>query len=322
MAMHHHGCSEKFPDIHGKQKMIEVGRCTLRAGIAQGCPISALIFCLFLELRIAIITLRNPSPVSPGGTFLRIAYMDFTTFVLDNADDMQQLSDRKMLASLYTHLHTSIVKLTGIVASMIGGKVQCHSQIFRAGGSTLTLLHGNDRSRLLGRHILPHIFHRQDYIKLLLAGRRASVALRFERLPANYPLLMYNASTGGTQRWIAGVRPPAHATMCLCDFAAASAIRATANWGPLRYFHAASPGWMDRHLPCHSDHPTHICDYHYQAGRTSQPSDSQLCPTWILESSAKLSLRYAMRRGHIWKDVPCAQYRLPQVCSIHTLHEH
>ena len=159
--------------------------------------------------------------------------MDDTTFVLDNADDMQQLLDRQMIVGFYTHLHTSVIKLTSIVTSMIGGKGQYRTQDFRARGSTLQLLNGNDYGRILGRHILPDTFHRQDCRKLLSACRRASVALRYERLQASYPLLMHTASARGTKRWIARVCPLGHATMRLCNFAAASAIRATANWGPV-----------------------------------------------------------------------------------------
>ena len=240
------GAATKSKIFMGGKKGVKLAITTFRAGIAQGCPVSALIFCLLLELRIAIITHQVPVPISPGGRFLRVTYMDDTTFVLECAKDMQQLLDRQMTAGLYTHLHTSVIKLTGIVASMIGGKVQYHGHDFRAGGSTLQLLDGNEYARLLGRHVLPHIFHRQDCIKLLSACRRASIALRYERLPANYPLIMYSASAGGSQRWIAGVRPPAHATMRLCDFAAASAIRSVANWGQIpsaSFMQSLQSGW-------------------------------------------------------------------------------
>ena len=149
------GAATKSKIFMGGKKGVKLAITTFRAGIAQGCPVSALIFCLLLELRIAIITHQVPVPISPGGRFLRVTYMDDTTFVLECAKDMQQLLDRQMTAGLYTHLHTSVMKLTGIVASMIGGKVQYHSHDFRAGGSTLQLLDGNEYARLLGRHHVP-----------------------------------------------------------------------------------------------------------------------------------------------------------------------
>ena len=84
--------------------------------------------------------------------------------------------------------------------------------------------------RLLGRHAMPHIFHTNDFIKMMNASRRASTVLRCIKLPANYPILMHNASAGGAHRWLGGIRPPSPGSMCLSDHPAASTLRATANW--------------------------------------------------------------------------------------------
>ena len=62
--------------------------------------------------------------------------------------------------------------------------------------------------RVVGRHALPHVFHWEDYIKLMKSSRRAAIAMRCVKLPANYPILMYSAAGGGMQRWMAAVRPP------------------------------------------------------------------------------------------------------------------
>ena len=74
---------------------------------------------------------------------------------------------------------------------------------------------------------MPHIFHTNDFIKMMSASRKASM---YVRLPANYPILMYNASAGGAHGWLGGIRPPPPGLMRLLDHPAASAIRATANW--------------------------------------------------------------------------------------------
>ena len=70
--------------------------------------------------------------------------------------------------------------------------------------------------RLLGRHAMPHIFHTNDFIKMMNASRRASIVLRYVKLPANYPILMYNASAGGAHKWLGGIRPR-HQDECVCQ---------------------------------------------------------------------------------------------------------
>ena len=80
---------------------------------------------------------------------------------------------------------------------------------------------------------MPHVFHTNDFIKIMSASRKASIVLRYVRLPANYPILMYNASAGGAHRWLGGIRPPPLGLMRLLDHPAASALRATANWSPI-----------------------------------------------------------------------------------------
>ena len=45
--------------------------------------------------------------------------------------------------------------------------------------------------RLLGRHAMPHVFHTNDFIKIMIASRRANIVLRYIKLSANYLILMY-----------------------------------------------------------------------------------------------------------------------------------
>ena len=84
----------------GGSKGIKLALSNFRAGITQGCPISALIFCLLIELRISIILDGIPLPQSPGGQFARFAYMDDTMFVLENLEHMQCLVDQQQLAGI------------------------------------------------------------------------------------------------------------------------------------------------------------------------------------------------------------------------------
>ena len=93
---------------------------------------------------------------------------------------------------------------------------------------------------------MPHVFHTNDFIKMMSASRKASIVLRYVKLPANYPILMYNASAGGAHRWLGGMRPPPPGLMRVSDHLAASALRATANWSsvPLALFlQPLETGW-------------------------------------------------------------------------------
>ena len=58
--------------------------------------------------------------------------------------------------------------------------------------------------RLWGRHAMPHIFHTDDFVTMLNAFCRATVVLRYIKIPTNYPILMYNVSAGGRHRWLGG----------------------------------------------------------------------------------------------------------------------
>ena len=60
----------------------------------------------------------------------------------------------------------------------------------------------------LGRHTLPHVYHREDFRKLMTATRRAFVVVPLKSLRAQYPLAMYDPKAGGMARIQAGVRPP------------------------------------------------------------------------------------------------------------------
>ena len=204
-----------------------------RAGIAQGCPMSALLFCILLELRFRMVLHDIPKPRSKCGDFGHVAYMDDTTYLLDQVSDIQQLLSNLYQTGILTHLHTSTAKLVVAVVHRQGLQVIFDKLDILAGGSTAPIADGKMYIRLLGRHAMPHVFHTNDFIKMMSASRKASIVLRYVRLPANYPILMYNASAGGAHRWLGGIRPPPPGLMRLSDHPAASALRATANWSPI-----------------------------------------------------------------------------------------
>ena len=68
-----------------------------------------------------------------------------------------------------------------------------------------------DAIRVVGRDLLPHIYHKADRTKLFCASRKESRALGMMSLPAKYPHQMYAAVAGGEQHEQPGVQPPTYA---------------------------------------------------------------------------------------------------------------
>ena len=55
----------------------------LLAGVAQGCPASAMVFCVVAEVHAFFAVLRVPPCWGPDGSFNRLGYMDDTTWCID-----------------------------------------------------------------------------------------------------------------------------------------------------------------------------------------------------------------------------------------------
>ena len=60
--------------------------------------------------------------------------MDDTTCLLDSLEDVQTITDRQQLVGMQIHLHTSNVKLIGVVASIKVRKLCDHHPDITAGG--------------------------------------------------------------------------------------------------------------------------------------------------------------------------------------------
>ena len=98
---------------------------------------------------------------------------------------------------MQSHLHSAALKAKGLVVRNVGSQYRFddHSIVMR--GGHLSMATADQYIRVVGRHALPHVFHREDYIKLMKSIRTAAIAMCCEKLPANYPILMYSAAGGG-----------------------------------------------------------------------------------------------------------------------------
>ena len=119
---------------------------------------SALLFCLVLELRIAIVLWNVQPPYSMCGRFKHVAYMDDTTYLLQDLDEVQKVLANLQHTGFLTHLHSATTKLRVVVTSKKGLQVQLHTPILVAGGASATVASAPTYIRLLGRHALPHVY--------------------------------------------------------------------------------------------------------------------------------------------------------------------
>ena len=205
----------------------------LLAGVAQGCPASAMVFCVVAEVRAFIALAQIPPCQGPRGPFNRLAYMDDTTWCLDTTSDLQRFGVRLQHAGLQTNLFSSAPEQSLVIASCTGFQVQFHPTPTYMGDSRMPIHQGPGYIRIVGRHLFPHVYHRVDKLKLFASTRRASRALAMVHLPSNYPSQMYNAVAGGQQRWQAGVSPPTYNSLRVGHQAAASVIHTLTRWHSL-----------------------------------------------------------------------------------------
>ena len=226
---------------------VSVAITLFAAGIAQGCPLSALLFCLVIQLRIAIVTaVVSPTP-APSGELTHLAYVDDVTYTPGTEQDFRRVAKGLHTAGVRTHLHSAPLKAKGLAVRRVGTQYQFFDPGIVTGGGALDMAGADEYVRVVGRHALPHIFHKEDYAKLMRSCRRASIALRCSKLPAHYPLLMYSAAGGGMQRWMSAVRPPSYGAIRVCDQPAASVLRQITGWhetSSAQMFQPVESGWV------------------------------------------------------------------------------
>ena len=148
-----------------------LARAGFLAGLAQDCPLSALVFCLTIQLRIAS-AVHNTTPAdSDAGPLSQLSYMDDVTYLPDTLQDFRRMVRQLAPAGVQTHMHCSPLKVHGVAIEKRASTVQCQHPEIVFGGRPLHMMQPKDYIRLVGRHAFPHIFHREDYLKLLSACR-------------------------------------------------------------------------------------------------------------------------------------------------------
>ena len=147
-----------------------------------------------------------------------------------------------------THLHTSTVKDLVAMTRRRGLQVIFDRQDILARGGAAAMADRKMYIRSLGRQAMPHVFHTNDFIKKNDCISQSQYGIEIHQ--ATSRLLhfdVYNASTGGAQRWLRGIRPPSPQSMHVSHHPATSALRATTNWAPVPLALLLQPletGWI------------------------------------------------------------------------------
>ena len=158
----------------------------LLVGVAQGCPASAMVFCVVAEVRAFLALLRVPPCWGPSGPFSWLGYMDDTTWCIDSESDLPLFAENLQRGGLQTNLFSSGPKQLLVVASREGFQVNIHPLSVYMGGSRMPVHEGSGYVRIVGRHLFyVYVYHQVDRVKLFSASCRAARALAMVRLPSN-----------------------------------------------------------------------------------------------------------------------------------------
>ena len=130
------GAAEKATKIMGGACGVLIAMTIFLAGVAQGCPLSAMVFCLEIQFWIAIVTANTPGADSPAGLLSHLAYMDDVTFTPPTVPSLRTTAARLPVAGIQTHLHSAPLKAKGLVVRKVGAQYHFEDPGVVMGGVT------------------------------------------------------------------------------------------------------------------------------------------------------------------------------------------
>ena len=234
-----------------------------------------------------------------------LGWIDDSSWIGTSHSDIQLVASGLPMVGNLTNLFSDATKTIGFGTALRGKRVAFGCQPIHFSGMPLCIPEEGGYIRLLGRHALPHVFHRQDLRKLMAACRRAVAPVSMGTLPAYYPIHMYNAVAGGIQRWSSAVRPPSPRAMRLANLPVASLLRnfwSISADHPPELFSATCYVWLDWSMQCFTYYGVIL---HVQLNH----------PYPHVKASTRHGLLQALTRFHC--DMPCLQQGILHVCPAH-----
>ena len=178
------------------------------AGSGQGCPLSPLDYAPMGEVWAKMVSKAYPGVLKPAGLLHSLAWADDTVWLGGCSEDVSAIAKALPAAEDAVALGSDVSKMHVLRTWMEGQRVRYGVPLVWMNGVRLPVPSEPEYIRSLGRHALPHTYHKEDFRKFMTAARRASAVIFIKSLRAQYPAAMYNPKAGGMARFQAGVRPP------------------------------------------------------------------------------------------------------------------
>ena len=276
--------------------------------MGQGDPISAL-YCLVNEVRVQLVMQSAGLIATPGGHLRNLGWLDDSSWIGTLHNDIQRVASHLPGAGNLTNLFLDATKTVEFGTILRGKQVAFNRQPIQFSGMALRIPAEGEYVRLLGRHALPHVFHRQDLRKLMASFCRAVAPVSMGTLPAHYPTHMYNAVAGGIQRWKFAVYSPLPRAAGLANLPVASLLRnfwnITADHPPELFLQPVTSGWTSLCSALPTMVLSFMSTYQHQLNH----------PNPHVKASTRHGLLQALTRFH--RDMPCLQKGVLRVCPAH-----
>ena len=140
------------------------------AGLGQGCPLSALLFCLALAIRVSIVEKSLGRVPLLAGQLRAVNWMDDSTWLALSSADCQKVLTHMEGPGQATNLHSDSGKLRAFRVNDNGGVGEFHSAPLCLYGAPIQTYKSGDYIRVLGRHLVPNIFHNEELRRLMISG--------------------------------------------------------------------------------------------------------------------------------------------------------
>ena len=177
-------------------------------GSGQGCPLSPLDYAPMGEVRAKMVSKAYRGVLTRAGLLHSLAWADDTVWLGGSREDASAIAQALPAAEDAVALGSDVSKMHVLRTWMEGQRVRYGVSSVLMNGVRLPVPSETEYIRSLGRHALPHIYHKEGFRKFMTAARRASTVIPIKSLRAQYPPAMYNPKAGGMARFQAGVRPP------------------------------------------------------------------------------------------------------------------
>ena len=247
---------------------------------------------------------------TPGGPLRNLGCIDDSSWIGTSHKDIQHVASRLHIAGNFTNLFSDATKTVGFSITLQGKRVVFGRQPIQFSSMPLRIPEDAEYIRLLGRHALPNVFHRQDLRTLMASCRRAVAPVSMSTLSAHYLIHIYNAVAGGMQRWSSAIRPPLPRAMRLANLPVASLLRnfwnISADSPPESFLQPIAFGWTGLCSALPTMVPSFVSTYQHQLNH----------PNPHVRASTRHALLQALTRFH--RDMPCVHREILHVCPAHS----